>query len=244
MPAGRLPRRLRPMSHPAPRPAFDPRTVTTWIFDLDNTLYPAACNLFAQIDERMDRFIVDRFGLDREAAHRLRKDLLASHGTTMNGLMREHDVPAQDFLAFVHDIDLSPVEPSARLDAALHRLPGRKLVYTNGDVPHARRVLNRLGAHHHFTDIFDIVAADYVPKPDPVPYAVLIDRLGIAPDSAVMVEDMIRNLEPAAALGMTTIWVPSRPNWRETVQPPAYVHHVVEDLVDWLEQQAALIPVG
>lgn len=219
----------------APAEPLDPATVETWIFDLDNTLYPARSNLFVQVSARMTSFIQTRFGLDADPARALQRDLFRRHGTTLRGLMTEHGVDPGGFLDYVHDIDVTPVDPSPRLDALLAGLPGRKLVFTNGSVPHAERVMTRLGVARHFESVFDIVAAAYVPKPDPRPYAQLVESAGIAPHGAVMVEDMAKNLAPAAALGMRTVWLRSDHDWASDGAGEDHVHHVAEDLVAFLE---------
>ena len=139
--------------------------VTTWIFDLDNTLYPSECNLFAQVDQRMGQFIAELLGVSYEEAKRVQKDYYYRYGTTLAGLMREHKLPPERFLDFVHDIDLAPVCEAPELGAALARLPGRKFIFTNGSRAHAERVAEKLGVLHHFDELFDIVAGDYVPKP-------------------------------------------------------------------------------
>lgn len=210
-------------------------SVETWIFDLDNTLYPARCNLFVQVSARMTSFIQDRFGLEPGTAKDLQRDLFRRHGTTLRGLMTEHAVDPEAFLHYVHDIDVSVVDPSPRLDRLLGALPGRKLVFTNGSVPHAERVMRRLGVDHHFESVFDIVASDFVPKPDPRPYARLVELAGFAPAGAVMVEDMAKNLAPAAALGMRTVWLRSDYDWARDGADADHVHHVAEDLVGFLE---------
>ena len=140
-------------------PPLDPATVETWVFDLDNTLYPARSNLFSQVSARMTQYIQDRFGLEPDNARELQRALFRRHGTTLRGLMTEHAVDPDAFLAFVHDIDVSPIDPSPRLDALLAALPGRKMVFTNGSVPHAERIMARLGIGRHFDTVFDIVAA-------------------------------------------------------------------------------------
>ncbi len=209
----------------------------TWIFDLDNTLYPARCNLFAAIDQRMGEFIAGAMGVDIPAAKAMQKQFFERHGTTLRGLMHEHRIDPADFLAYVHDIDLSPLKPEPRLDLALARLPGRKVIYTNGSTAHAERVLGRLGLRHHFTAIHDIIAADFVPKPHPEPYLDLCASQGIDPARAVMVEDMARNLKPAHDMGMTTVWVVSDNDWARAGQGD-HIHHVVTDLAAWLESIA------
>lgn len=209
------------------------RDSETWIFDLDNTLYPAACNLFAQIDVRMGAFISSRFQIDRDEARTLQKSYFRRYGTTLRGLMLEHHLDPAEFLDYVHDIDLSPIAADARLDAALARLAGRKFVFTNGSRRHAERVIAKLGIAARFEDIFDIAAADFLPKPLPEPYQSLVSRHGIAPQGAVMVEDIARNLEPAAAMGMTTVLVPGHKEWQGE-REAAYVHYLVDDLGAWL----------
>lgn len=212
----------------------------TWIFDLDNTLYPASCNLFHQVDWNITRFVAELLGLPRDEARKIQKDYLRDHGTTMRGLMTHHGVDPREFMDYVHDIDLSPVEPSPRLDAALAALPGRKLIFTNGDVPHAERVMDRLGVRRHFEAVFDIVASDFVPKPRLEVYEKLTRAHDVDPARAVMVEDMPRNLVPAHALGMATVWVRTDSPWAQDLADGDHIHHAVDDLVDWLEEIAGI----
>jgi len=210
-----------------------PESVETWIFDLDNTLYPASCNLFAQVDRRMGQFIQTLLDLDPLAAKALQKRYWREHGTTLRGLMNEHRVDPLHFMDYVHDIDLGVVPHSLPLDRALGRLPGRKVIFTNGSVGHAERVLKARGIASHFDGIFDIVASDYRPKPDPEPYDWLCRRFRIEPRRAVMVEDMVRNLLPAHAMGMGTVWVPAPDGNRDGIATD-HVLHVAEDLEAWL----------
>jgi len=209
-----------------------------WIFDLDNTLYPARLDLFALIDIKMRTFVADLLKVPHDQARTVQKGLFRTYGTTMRGLMVEHGINPHAFLDYVHDIDLATVSHDKMLDRALGRLPGRKLVYTNGSVRHAERVTEALGIDHHFEGIFDIVAADFVPKPDPVPYGTMLDALGVKPQTAIMVEDIVANLKPAAALGMTTVWIPGQTDWSrlpDGEEAPDFVHHVVDDLAIWLD---------
>ena len=209
--------------------------VEVWLFDLDNTLYPASCRLFDQIDLRMGAFITDLLGCDAAAARRVQKGLFHRYGTTMRGLMTEHGLDPETFLAFVHDIDVSRVPPSPGLEGALARLGGRKLVFTNGSTSHAERVIARLGVARHIDAIFDIADAGYLPKPHPKTYAALLARHEIDPRSAAMVEDIARNLAPAAALGMTTVWVQSDNAWGREGSDGVRIDHVIDDLAEWLE---------
>lgn len=210
------------------------KTIDCWIFDLDNTLYPARSNLFVQVSARMTEFIKDRFGLEHEPARELQRDLFRRHGTTLRGLMTEHGVDPLPFLEFVHDIDVSIIDPAPELDDLLTRLPGRKVIYTNGSVGHFERVAKRLGVDHHFDHVYDIVASDYAPKPDPVPYDKLIRLLDIDPTRTAMVEDMAKNLKPAADLGMTTVWLKSDFDWATDGADQPHVHHVAEDVISFL----------
>lgn len=209
--------------------------VETWIFDLDNTLYPASCRLFDQVDRRIGLFVENALGVDAAEARRIQKRYFRDHGTTLNGLMLHHGVDPEVFLEFVHDIDVSSVLPSDALERSLGALPGRKLIFTNGSLGHAERVMGRLGVAHHFAGVFDIAASGYIPKPRPEPYARLIERHRIEPVRAAILDDIPQNLEPAAKLGMTTVWVRSPEEWAQPKDGAAHLHHVAEDLVSWLE---------
>ncbi|MDB5690163.1 MAG: hypothetical protein JWL91_2039 [Sphingomonas bacterium] len=181
--------------------------VDTWIFDLDNTLYPASADLFGLIDHRMTAFIERLLGIDPVAARAVQKNYFREHGTTLSGLMRSHGVDPHEFLEYVHDIEMEAIAEDRRLVRAVAGLPGRKLIFTNGDAPYARRVLARLGLSDAFETIHDIHACAYQPKPHPASYAAMCETLEIDPAHALFVEDMARNLVPAKALGMTTVWV-------------------------------------
>ncbi len=207
----------------------------TWIFDLDNTLYPATCNLFAQVDRRIGAFIADYLKCSPEAAHELQKQYFREYGTTLHGLMVHHGLNPQAFLDFVHQIDVTAIPPNPALDQALARLPGRKVIFTNGSTAHAENVMRRLGVADRFEAIFDIVAADYVPKPNPFPYEFMVRRHWIDPRRAVMVEDLPKNLLPAHGLGMTTLLVRTDFDWAQDGADGEHVHHVTDDLVAWLE---------
>ena len=210
------------------------RQAETWVFDLDNTLYPATTNLFGQIDLRMRDFIAVALNLELEEARVLQKTYFHNYGTTLRGLMEHHAVDAHAFLDYVHAIDIDALTPSPALDTALARLSGRKLIFTNASTAHAERVMRRLGVERHFDAVFDIADSGFQPKPDPVVYARLVERHRIDPRSSVMVEDIARNLEPAAALGMTTVWVRTDSQWGREGNDGDHVHHVVDDLAAWL----------
>lgn len=212
------------------------RDVNCWVFDLDNTLYPASCRLFDQVDRRIGEYVQKLLNLDPVAARALQKQYFRDHRTTLNGLMLNHKISPEDFLDFVHAIDLTPIAADARLDAALTKLPGRKVIYTNGSVRHAENVMAKLGIDRHFDDIFDIAAAGFVPKPELSAYRAMVARHGIDPTRAAMLDDMPRNLAPAAELGMTTIWVKTDVDWAQPEAEIDFIHHTAENLADWLHE--------
>jgi putative hydrolase of the HAD superfamily len=208
--------------------------VETWVFDLDNTLYPASCGLFPLVQARMNEYICDRLNVTMDEAKALRAQYFREHGATMHGLMAVHRVDPHEFMAFVHDVDLSVVPANPELVAALDELSGRKLIYTNGSVPHAENLLQHLGISHYFDDIFDIAASDFTPKPAMTALRRFVDRYGVKPAGALMVEDMAKNLAPAAALGMTTAWVKTGVDWAATGSDADHINYVVDDLAGFL----------
>jgi putative hydrolase of the HAD superfamily len=211
------------------------RHVGTWIFDLDNTLYPARSNLFARIDARMTAYIGRLLGVDPVEARRVQKMYFHGHGTTLAGLMAEHGVDPHEFLADVHDIEMDVLEYDAPLVALLATLPGRKLVFTNGDTPYALKVLDRLGLGGSFEGVHDIHAMELVPKPDPRAYASLCEGFGVEPTRALFVEDMARNLAPAKAIGMTTVWVDNGSEQGPGAERD-YIDYRIHELGLWLAE--------
>ena len=207
-----------------------------WIFDLDNTLYPAHYDVFTQVDQRISAFVAQTLGLDETEVRALRQDYITSHGSTFRAMIEVHDVDVEAFLDYVHDISMDHLPPSDILNQALGKLPGRKLIFTSATQSHADRVMARLGVGHHFEAIFDIKAANYLPKPFQGTYQRLIERHRIEPTGAVMVEDIARNLIPAAALGMTTVWVPNDTPYSRAHSEGDHIHHVVDDLATWLTE--------
>ena len=209
--------------------------IRDWIFDLDNCLYPASTGLFALIDERMTAYIERLLDVGPEEARRVQKHHFHTHGTTLAWLIKEHEIDPHDFLHDVHDIPLDLVEGDERLARLLPRLPGRRFVFTNGDAPYARRVLEAIGVHAHFDDLHDIHASSYRAKPDPHGYELLCERFGIDPAQAVLVDDMARNLVPAKQLGMTTVWVDNGSERGDDGYDAAMIDHRINDVADWLQ---------
>ena len=210
--------------------------IRDWVFDLDNCLYPASTGLFALIDERMGAYIQRLMDCDLVEAKRIQKAHFHEHGTTLAGLMRECEVDPHDFLQDVHAIPLDRISPNPRLATGLARLPGRKFIFTNGDAPYARRVLEAIGVDGHFDDLHDIHASGLRPKPDPQGYGLLCERFGIDPQAAVLVEDMAQNLKPAKALGMTTVWVDNGSERGAHLAEDGHIDLVIADIGEWLDE--------
>ncbi len=208
--------------------------IAVWVFDLDNTLYPAHCDLGAQLGQRMGAFVARFLNLPLDQARVLQKKYFHAHGTTLRGLMLEHDLHPDDYLDYVHDLDLSGIPLDDRLGPALQALPGRKVIYTNATNKHAHRVLGHLGVKHHFDGFFDIIDADFIPKPNQQPYETLLRRHGIDPNRAAMVEDIAQNLVPASNLGMATVWVRGGRNIALTDEQLQHVQHTTDDLAAWI----------
>ncbi len=212
------------------------RHVDCWIFDLDNSLYPASANLFELIDIRMGEFIRKLLGVDSVEARRVQKAYFHEHGTTLAGLMAAQGVDPNEFLDYVHDIDLARIAADPSVVAAIDRLPGRKFVFTNGDEAYASRVLEKLGLANAFDGMHDIHAMDYVPKPNPQAYEAMCERHGIEPKRALFVEDMARNLEPAKALGMTTVWVDNGSEQASHGADDSFIDYRTHDIGVWLNE--------
>ena len=217
--------------------------IDTWVFDLDNTLYPHHVNLWQQVDRRIGEYIASYLKVPADEARRIQKDYYRRYGTSMRGMMSLHGVSADEYLAYVHQIDHSPLEPNPAMGAAIARLPGRKLILTNGSTDHAGKVLERLGIGAHFEAVFDIIAANLEPKPAPQTYQRFLDLHGVDPKSAAMFEDLARNLVIPHQLGMTTVLVVPdgtknvvREEWELEGRDANHVDYVTDDLTGFLEQ--------
>ncbi len=222
-----------------------------WIFDLDNTLYPAECNLFAQVDQRMGEFISDFLDLPFDEARKIQKSYYAGYGTTLSGLMAEHGLKPELFLDYVHDIDVSMVPPAPELGDAIDRLPGEKYIFTNGSRQHAENVAGQLGILDRFNDVFDIGAAGFVPKPEAEAYDKFLQAHKVTAREAAMFEDMPHNLEAPHDLGMVTVLVhssfydhPIQHQIKEWKSPPEHVHHMTEDIKGFLDAVHVVLGTG
>ena len=222
--------------------------VEAWIFDLDNTLYPRSTKVFDQVDARIRAYVAKLLNVDDAEAQRIQKGYYRDHGTTLRGLMLTHNIDPDAFLEFVHDIDHSCVKPDPALGTALLRLPGKKYIFTNGSRRHAEKVAERLGFPKHFEDIFDIVDANLVPKPERATYDLFVGRFGLRPDRAAMFEDLARNLTVPKAVGMTTVLVVPpgirdvfHDDWEMEGRDDAHVDFVTDDLARFVAQIADAI---
>ncbi|MBV2358258.1 pyrimidine 5'-nucleotidase [Thalassococcus sp. CAU 1522] len=204
------------------KPAF--AHVRHWVFDLDNTLYSPAVRLFDQIEEKMTGFVMRALGTDRAEADRLRRAYWAQYGTTLAGLMREHRIDPDAYLEEVHDISFDALEPDPHLAELIDRLPGRKIVYTNGSAPYAAQVLRARGLDAAFDAIYGVEHAGYRPKPERLAFEAVFARDGVDGPRAAMFEDEPRNLAAPHAMGLRTVHVAPEP------EPADHIHHHTEDL--------------
>ena len=212
-----------------------------WLFDLDNTLYPSECNLFAQVDQRMSAYIAKTLGVPQPYARHLQKSYYRQFGTTLAGLMKVHKLAPEPFLDYVHDIDLSVLTELPELRASIEALPGRKMIFTNGSRKHAEGVAAKLGLLDLFDGIEDISSCGFVPKPEKDAFDGVVARQGIQPNQAAMMEDMPHNLEVPHALGMTTVLVhstymdhPVQQKMKSWTAQPAHIDHMTKDLAGFL----------
>ena len=207
--------------------------IDNWIFDLDLTLYGPEANIMAQVRDRIGLYVERFFNIDSDAAHQIRHAYWKKYGTTLGGLMTEHAVDPHGYLDFVHDVDMTLLQPAADLRDQIEALPGRKLIFTNADAPYAQRVLTARGLDGVFEDIFDIHRMQHLPKPASASYDRLCTELHIDPTRALFVEDSAHNLGPAKALGMTTIWVNHDVEADSSGAEP-FIDHEIADLSGWL----------
>lgn len=207
--------------------------VRNWIFDLDNTLYPHGARLFEQVDRRITDYIARFFQVDRDEAYKIQKGYFHTRGTTLSGLMAEHGVDPYEYLADVHDIEMDVLDENAPLAAAIARLPGRKIIFTNADALYAGKILAKLGLGETFEAIHDVHAAQYRPKPAPEAYRHLCSAYDLDPTQSLFADDMARNLKPAKQIGMTTLWVDNGSEQGEEGDRD-FVDFTTRDITHWL----------
>ena len=212
------------------------KNIRFWIFDLDNTLYPNTTNLFDGVDALMCKFIEDNLNVTPMEALKIKDTYFHEHGTTLNGLMKNHKVDADKFLEFVHDIDYSLLQKDEELGEQIKKLPGEKIIFTNGTKKHAQKVTQQLGIENNFNKIFDIVDAKFIPKPEIEPYHSLIAKYNIEAKNSIFIEDIAKNLLPAHELGMKTAWIENDDSYCKEGYDGKHVNYSVKKLSDFLKK--------
>lgn len=208
--------------------------VNCWIFDLDNTLYPVTKDLLSEIDAQMSRFVSNFLNIDLHESRKVQKKYFREYGLTLRGLMINHKLDPDVFFKEMAPTNLEKIQPNPALGEIINTLPGRKLIYTNSAREHAELVLDRLGIRSVFEGVFDIKAANYVPKPAEEPYQKMCEQFFIEPHTTLMVDDIARNLRPASALGMTTVWMQTNAEWAETSDVEDFIDITINDISTWL----------
>lgn len=208
--------------------------VNCWIFDLDNTLYPVTKDLLSEIDAQMSSFVSNFLNIDLLESRKVQKKYFREYGLTLRGLMIHHKLDPDVFFREMAPKNLEKIQPNPALGDIINSLPGRKLIYTNSAREHAELVLERLGIRSVFEGVFDIKAANYVPKPAEEPYQKMCEQFFIEPHTTLMVDDIARNLRPASALGMTTVWMQTNAEWAETSDVEDFIDITINDISTWL----------
>ncbi len=183
------------------------KTIDTWVFDLDNTLYSAESGIFQQVHELMGKFVSNKLKIDLDSAKKIQKKYFIKHGTTLKGLMDNHGVEPDEFLDYVHKLDYSIIHPNNDLNKEISKLQGRKIIYTNANRQHVNEILLRLDLTNMFDEIFDIKMANYIPKPEINAYKDFIKRFNINPKTTIMFDDIAKNLVPAKNVGFKSVWI-------------------------------------
>ena len=207
-----------------------------WIFDLDNTLYSGKTRVFEQIDKRMSKYISDKLNVSIVEAKEIQKKYFYKYNTTLNGMLKNHKIDANEFLEFVHDIDIDFLKKDLTLSEELRKLEGKKIIFTNGSKKHALNVIRKIGIEQHFDDIFDIVDCNFVPKPTMKPYKKLVEKHNIDPNLCVLIEDIARNLKPAYEMGMKTIWIENDEPWAAKFSDSDFINYKTNNLMEFLKQ--------
>ena len=207
-----------------------------WLFDLDNTLYDGATKVFDQVDKKMSKFISEKLNVDLQQARKIQKSYFEEYNTTLNGMIKNHKINANEFLEFVHDVDLSFLKEDKQLGEEIEKIKGKKIIFTNGSLAHAKNVTKRLGIDRHFDDIFDIVSADFIPKPSLETYKKIIEKYKIEPQYSIFIEDIARNLKPAHELGMKTVWIINDEPWAAEFSDSNFIDYKTDKLSKFLKE--------
>ena len=211
-------------------------SIKCWIFDLDNTLYSGKTKVFEQVDKRMSKYISNKLNINVEEAKKIQKNYFHEYNTTLNGMIKNHKIDPGEFLEFVHDINIDFLQKDSALAKEIEKLDGKKIIFTNGSRKHAINVSKRIGIDQLFDDIFDIVDAEFIPKPLLEPYKKLVKKHKIDPKLCVLVEDIARNLKPAYEMGMKTVWIENDEPWASKFSDSEFVNYKTNNLSEFLKK--------
>ena len=212
------------------------KNINFWLFDLDNTLYSGKTKVFEQVDKRMSKYISEKLNTSIEEAKKIQKNYFHEYNTTLNGMIKNHKINADEFLDFVHDINVDFLKKDVLLEQELKKLGGKKIIFTNGSRKHAINIIQRIGVDQYFDDIFDIVDSKFIPKPSIEPYKKLVEKHKIDPNSCVFIEDIARNLKPAYEMGMKTIWIENEEPWAKKYSDSNFINYKTNNLADFLKK--------
>ena len=212
------------------------KSIKCWIFDLDNTLYSGKTKVFDQVDKRMSKYISEKLNISVEEARKIQKNYFIEYNTTLNGMIKNHKIDPDEFLEFVHDINIDFLQKDIELAKEIEKLKGKKIIFTNGSRKHAINVTRKIGIDQHFDDIFDIVDSGFIPKPSIEPYKMLVTKHKIDPKLCVLVEDIARNLKPAYEMGMKTIWIENNEPWACKFSDENFVNYRTNNLSGFLKK--------
>ena len=207
-----------------------------WLFDLDNTLYSGDTKVFDQVDKKMSKFISEKLKVSIEEAKKIQKNYFHEYNTTLNGMIKNHEIDADEFLDFVHDVDLDFLKADKPLEQEISNLVGKKFIFTNGSKAHALNVTKRIGIEKLFDGVFDIVESDFIPKPSIEPYKKIIEKYKIEPQYCIFIEDIARNLKPAHELGMKTVWIKNDEPWAAEFSDSNFINYKTDNLAKFLKE--------
>ena len=207
-----------------------------WIFDLDNTLYAGKTRVFEQVSKRISKYISEKLNVSIEEAKKIQKNYFYEYNTTLNGMIKNHKIDANEFLEFVHNVNIDFLKEDPKLKEELKQLEGKKFIFTNGSRKHALNIIQRIGIDQSFDGIFDIVDSDFIPKPAIEPYKKLVEKHTIDPNLCVLVEDIARNLKPAYEMGMKTVWIENNEPWAAKFSDSNFINYKINDLSEFLKQ--------
>jgi len=207
-----------------------------WLFDLDNTLYSGQTKVFDQVDKKMSSFISKKLNVSLEEAKKIQKKYFHKYNTTLTGMIKHHKIDADEFLEFVHDVDLGFLKRDKSLENEISKIEGKKIIFTNGSKTHAANVTKKIGIDKLFDGVFDIVESNFIPKPSMEAYKILIEKYKIEPQYCILVEDIARNLKPAYELGMKTVWIKNDEPWAAEFSNESFINYKTENLTNFLKE--------